>query len=153
MSAATSKFLEDRAATDRFGRDLGERLQPGDVVALVGDLGAGKSALARAILAGRGHLGPTPSPTYAIANRYELAGGPVVHADWYRLSDVGELEQLGWDELVDGAIALIEWADLLPSALPADRLEVRLTDAGDAADGRWLQVVATGPRHAARLRG
>lgn len=105
--------LPDLAATARFGRAIAEALRAGDVVALSGGLGAGKTTLARAILAGLGHQGEVPSPSFAIIETYDPPGVrlPVVHADFYRLDDPAEAEELGLDDYRAGAVLLAEWPD------------------------------------------
>jgi len=141
--------LPTAAHTHALGLALARACAPGMFVALCGDLGAGKSSLARAIARGLGVTGPVPSPTFVLVNTYEV--DPVlVHADWYRLADADELEQLGFDELADGdAVAVVEWADRFPEALPADHLRITLTDHGE---GRRAVLVATGPAHEALER-
>lgn len=98
---------------DAFGSRIAERLQPGDVVALEGGLGAGKTTLSRAILAALGHEGEVPSPTFTIIETYDAPPLrlPVVHADFYRLDDPAEVEELGLDDYRDGAALLAEWPD------------------------------------------
>ena len=97
----------------RFGATIADRLRPNDVVALTGELGAGKTTLARAILAALGHVGEVPSPSFAILEPY--SSPPlrlsVVHADFYRLTDPAELAELGLDEWREGGILLAEWPD------------------------------------------
>lgn len=126
--------LADEAATDTFGRRLAARLVPGDVVLLSGDLGAGKTALARGILAGLGHVGEVPSPTFTLVQSYEVPGVrlPVWHVDLYRLEDSGEVEELGLDEiLVDGAL-IIEWPERAGGRWP-EALHLTLTDSGEGS--------------------
>ena len=96
-----------------FGCRIAERLQPGDVVALEGGLGAGKTTLSRAILAALGHEGEVPSPTFTIIETYDAPPLrlPVVHADFYRLEDPAEVEELGLDDYREGAALLAEWPD------------------------------------------
>lgn len=106
------RFLPDDAATLAFGGELAALLGPGDIVSLEGELGAGKSALARATiraLAGDPEL-EVPSPTFALVQPYDTPKGPVLHADLYRLGDAAEADELG---LLDtpGAIVLVEWAE------------------------------------------
>ncbi|MCA1661952.1 MAG: tRNA (adenosine(37)-N6)-threonylcarbamoyltransferase complex ATPase subunit type 1 TsaE [Novosphingobium sp.] len=105
--------LSDLAASDALGRRIAERLRPGDVVALSGDLGAGKTTLARAILAALGHAGEVPSPSFAIVECYEAPAlrVSVVHADFYRLSDPFELAEIGLDDLREGAALIAEWPE------------------------------------------
>lgn len=105
--------LPDLAASAALGARIAQRLRPGDVVALSGDLGAGKTTLARSILAALGHAGEVPSPSFAIV---ELYPSPplrlsAVHADFYRLADPEELEEIGLDELREGAALLAEWPE------------------------------------------
>lgn len=126
--------LADEAATDMFGRRLAARLAPGDVVLLSGDLGAGKTALARGILAGLGHAGEVPSPTFTLVQSYEVPGVrlPVWHVDLYRLEDPNEVEELGLDEiLADGAL-VIEWPERAGGRWP-EALHLTLTDSGEGS--------------------
>lgn len=96
-----------------YGAALAERLRAGDVVALSGGLGAGKTTLARAILAALGHQGEVPSPTFTIIETYDgpALRLPVVHADFYRLNDPSELVEIGLDDYRDGAVLIAEWPD------------------------------------------
>lgn len=105
--------LPDLAAMDRLGRAIAVKLQVGDVIALEGGLGAGKTTLARAVIAGLGHTGEVPSPSFAIVELYEppLVRLPLVHADFYRLDHPSEVEELGLDDYRQGAALLAEWPD------------------------------------------
>ena len=103
--------LPDLAAVDAFGARIAARLQPGDVVALAGDLGAGKTTLARAIIAALGHHGEVPSPTFTIIETYDHLSLPLVHADFYRLEHPREAAELGLDDYREGAVLLAEWPD------------------------------------------
>jgi len=103
--------LPDLDAVAALGRRIAAKLRPGDVVALSGDLGAGKTTLSRAILAAAGHAGEVPSPTFTIVETYERTGPPIVHADFYRLDDPSELEEIGLDDYREGAALLAEWPD------------------------------------------
>lgn len=105
--------LPDLAATQALATRIAQALRPGDVVALEGGLGAGKTTLARAILAELGHEGDVPSPTFQIIEVYDPPGVrlPVVHADFYRLDHPDEVEQLGLDDYRLGAALLAEWPD------------------------------------------
>jgi len=127
-----SKFslvLANETATARFMADLALLIRPGDVITLSGDLGAGKTAAARAMiryLASDDAL-EVPSPTFTLVQGYELAAFPLVHADLYRVNDPRELEEIGLSPLPDGAVALIEWPDRAPGVIPADRLDITLS--------------------------
>ncbi|MGN3973447.1 tRNA (adenosine(37)-N6)-threonylcarbamoyltransferase complex ATPase subunit type 1 TsaE [Tsuneonella sp. SYSU-LHT278] len=103
--------LPDLDAMAAFGARIACRLRPGDVVALSGGLGAGKTTLARAIIEALGHLGEVPSPTFTIVETYEALDPPLVHADFYRLEHPGEAEQIGLDDYREGAVLLAEWPE------------------------------------------
>jgi tRNA threonylcarbamoyl adenosine modification protein YjeE len=123
----THTFLPDDDATAAFGADLATTIRPGDIVSLEGDLGAGKTAMARAILralAGDPAL-EVPSPTFAIIQPYDTPKGPVLHADLYRLADASEVEELGLLEDPD-AIVLVEWAERAPDVVAAVTVTVSL---------------------------
>ena len=102
--------LPDLAAMDRLGARIAAQLRPGDVVALSGSLGSGKTTLARAIIAALGHSGEVPSPTFTIVETYDL-DPPLVHADFYRLERPREAEELGLDDYRDGAALIAEWPE------------------------------------------
>lgn len=115
------------------------------MLALSGELGAGKSVLARAIAHGAGVHGHMPSPTYNLVFRYETEQGPVVHLDLYRLNDPAEVWELGWRELgEDDDVALIEWPERAAALLPADRWDIRLETAGDDPLQRIVRALAVG---------
>ena len=103
--------LPDLAAMEAFGKRIAARLVPGDVVALTGGLGAGKTTLSRAIIAALGHEGEVPSPTFTIVQMYEHVRVPLVHADFYRLEHPSEAEEIGLDDYREGAALLAEWPD------------------------------------------
>lgn len=105
--------LPDLAAMQRLGSALASSLQSGDVVALSGCLGAGKTTLARAIIASLGHEGEVPSPSFAILEVYDPPAVrlPLVHADFYRLAHPEEVEELGLDDYREGAVLLAEWPE------------------------------------------
>ncbi len=103
--------LPDLAAMYALGAKIVHELRPGDVVALSGGLGAGKTTLARAILAELGHEGEVPSPTFTIVETYDSLDPPVVHADFYRLERAAEAQEIGLDDYREGAALLAEWPD------------------------------------------
>ena len=107
--------LPDEAATERLGGALARRLEPRDVVALQGGLGAGKTTLARAILraASGDHGLIVPSPTFTLAEVYDTPRGVFWHFDLYRLEDPDQVFELGWEEARAEGIALVEWAERL----------------------------------------
>lgn len=131
------------AETRALGRELAARLAPGEVVALVGDLGSGKTCLAQGICEGLGVADHVTSPTFILINEYQgrlgMRAVPVYHLDLYRLADAGELEDLGAEEYLYGkGICLVEWAERAATLLPARRWEIRLEQAG--AEERRITV-------------
>lgn len=144
--------LESIDAMQRLGQRLADAAQPGDTIALSGDLGAGKSTLARAILTALGFVGEVPSPTFALILPYDPPEVriPVIHADFYRLDSEMELEELGLDA-GDPALLIAEWPERVGGLAGPDTLELRITgsDASereiDARPGqnwqaRWQQI-------------
>jgi len=122
------RFLPDDEATLAFGRELADLLEPGDIVSLEGELGAGKSALARATiraLAGDPDL-EVPSPTFALVQPYDTPRGQVLHADLYRLGDAAEADELG---LLDtsGGFVLVEWAERAARVAAAATIVIALS--------------------------
>ena len=103
--------LPDIASVTAFGARIAERLRPGDVVALSGWLGAGKTTLARTIIAALGHEGEVPSPTFTILETYDDLRVPLVHADFYRLERPAEADELGLDDYREGAALIAEWPE------------------------------------------
>jgi N-acetylmuramate 1-kinase len=126
--ATFTSALVNETATAHLMADLALLVGPGDVITLSGDLGAGKTAAARAMiryLANDPAL-EVPSPTFTLAQSYDLPF-PIVHADLYRIDDSRELEEIGLSPLPDGTLALIEWPERAPDALPADRIDIALS--------------------------
>src|ERR1700751_2119537 len=124
-----STALASEPATAYLMADLALLIGPGDVIALSGDLGAGKTAAARAMiryLAGDDSI-EVPSPTFTLAQSYDLPALCVLHADLYRINGAAELEEIGLSPLPEGVVALIEWPERAPEALPRDRIEIALT--------------------------
>jgi N-acetylmuramate 1-kinase len=130
MTATTtfSLALANETATAGLMADLALLIGPGDVITLSGDLGAGKTAAARALiryLAGDDSI-EVPSPTFTLAQGYDLPAFPLIHADLYRINDALELEEIGLSPLPEGVVALIEWPERAPAVLPADRIDIAL---------------------------
>ena len=128
-SATFALALVNETATAQLMADLALLTGPGDVITLSGDLGAGKTAAARAMiryLAGDDEL-EVPSPTFTLAQTYELPAFPLIHADLYRINDASELEEIGLSPLPEGTLALIEWPERALDALPEDRIDIALS--------------------------
>ena len=118
--------------TRTLGERLASSLRPGDVLLLLGDMGAGKSELTRGIARGLGIQGPVASPTFTILQVYDEGRIPLYHFDWYRLESADELYEMGLDEYLGGdGIAIIEWPSQCPEAIPPCRLEIALTPLAD----------------------
>jgi tRNA threonylcarbamoyladenosine biosynthesis protein TsaE len=133
-------FLADDAATAALGARLAARLKPGDLVLLSGGLGAGKSALARAIvrtLVGDPAL-DVPSPSFALVQPYEANGAPLLHADLYRLRDSREIDELGLFDRPD-AIVLVEWPERSPGLATLAAMSVALSVPTDG-NGRVAEI-------------
>lgn len=127
MLTVTNSAEETRA----LGEKLASRLKAGDVVVLEGELGAGKSELARGIARGLGVTETVTSPSFTILNVYESGRCPLYHFDWYRLESEEELYELGMDEYLGGdGIAVVEWAERCPDAVPENVLRIRLEVTG-----------------------
>jgi tRNA threonylcarbamoyladenosine biosynthesis protein TsaE len=140
-------ILEDESATARLGALLARAAGPGDVIALSGPLGVGKTALARGFIAALGHSGDVPSPSFAIVQPYEELDPPVWHVDLYRIENVSEIEELGLDSAAD-AVLLVEWPeraakhswpDALRLSLQFGQNDDRILTAGvpPSWEGRW----------------
>ena len=128
MLTVTNSAAETRA----LGERLASGLQPGDTVILEGELGAGKSELARGIARGLGVTETVTSPSFTILNVYESGRCPLYHFDWYRLESEEELYELGMDEYLGGdGIAVVEWAERCPDAVPEDCIRIRLEATGE----------------------
>jgi tRNA threonylcarbamoyladenosine biosynthesis protein TsaE len=136
--------LSSPAETFELGRRLGAALREGDFVALLGELGAGKTLFVRGATEGAG-VEPATSPSFALANLYRGGKVTLQHLDLYRLSGPAELFALGFDDMIaTPAATLCEWADRAGSALPSDRLEIDFAVTGP--EERSARVVAHGPR-------
>ncbi len=140
--------LPDLAATARFAGQIAAALRPGDVVALSGTLGAGKTTLARAILQALGHVGEVPSPSFSIVELYEPPAVrlPVVHADFYRLATPEEAAEIGVDDYRQGAALIAEWPEKAGGfAHEPACLSIRLEIAPESVGERRQAIVEAGP--------
>ena len=136
--------------TRRAGMRLGALLRPGDLVCLIGDLGAGKTTLVQGISSGWGSLDAANSPTFVLVNVYRRPdGGRLYHLDGYRLSGAAEAEDLDLDALMESGPLVIEWADRIQAALPAERLWIVLRWVDDSQ--RDMLFTASGSRYQALL--
>ena len=139
------RFLPDEAATIAFGQEVLDAL-PADLAGwtllLRGELGAGKSTFARALIRAAGHEGPVPSPTYTLVEPYSLSRGNIYHVDLYRVSDEEELRYLGWNEL-DNGCRIVEWPDRAPGITDQADLSLTLTYDGE---GRTADLVGLSDR-------
>ena len=132
------------AQTEDFGAALAQKLQPGDVIAFRGDLGAGKTALTRGIAKGLGIRERVTSPTYTIVNEYPSGRLPLFHFDMYRLSCADELFDIGWEDyLLRGGICAVEWSENVEDALE-DPIVIDIRR--DAAEETMRHITVTGGR-------
>jgi len=141
-------YLADEAATIDLGRRFLEKLPPdlaGWTVLLGGELGAGKSTFARALIRAAGHTGPVPSPTYTLVEPYTVSRGSIYHVDLYRISSEDELRYLGWDELDDG-FRLVEWPERAPGLEAQADVALTLVYDGDGRSARLTGLSERGAR-------
>ena len=141
-------LVRSLAETENLARRIAPRLRAGDAIALKGDLGAGKTTLARAILRACGVEGEVPSPSFALLQEYETARLKIVHCDLYRIADCRELDELGLEEALDDGALLIEWPERAPSRVPGGALWIEMEIAGECE--RRMKIY--GPERWAFLR-
>jgi tRNA threonylcarbamoyladenosine biosynthesis protein TsaE len=135
-------ILVDEAATARLGAALAYLLKPGDIVTLSGSLGAGKTTLARGLIAALGHSGEVPSPSFALVQPYDSLRLPLWHADLYRLDSPAELDELGLETvLADGAL-LVEWPEHAGAGAFPGALRLTLREGPDGARALTAEVPA-----------
>jgi tRNA threonylcarbamoyladenosine biosynthesis protein TsaE len=142
-------LVPDAEAMRALGVELAGRLRAGDLVLLVGDLGAGKTTFAQGLGAGLGVRGPVTSPTFVIARVHpsEVGGPALVHADAYRLGGFDELEDLDLEASLDEAVTVVEWGEGIAEGLADSRLEVRISRGDSTEDeSRTVRVTGVGPR-------
>lgn len=122
-------IIETRSAQETFqlGKELGEKAYPGQVFTLTGDLGVGKTVFTQGFAAGLGITEPVNSPTFTIVQVYEEGRLPFYHFDVYRIGDVEEMDEVGFEDYVMGeGVSLIEWANLIEEILPQKRTEITI---------------------------
>lgn len=140
--------LPEAEATESLARAIAPRLRPGDMLGLVGGLGAGKSLFARALIHARlaesGRHEDIPSPSYTLVQTYDLGTAELWHADLYRLGGLDEIAELGLEDAFDHAICVVEWADRLGTALPRRHLMLTIDFVADADDARIVTIAAVG---------
>ena len=134
-------ILPNTEATVKAGAAMAALVKAGDCLLLEGDLGMGKTTFARGLVGAYAGVDEVPSPTFTLMQTYDGAQGELIHCDLYRVEDESELEELGFDELIETVIALIEWPDRLGSYRPQDYLVVTLKAKGE---GRVLSLLAHG---------
>ncbi|MEG0048712.1 MAG: tRNA (adenosine(37)-N6)-threonylcarbamoyltransferase complex ATPase subunit type 1 TsaE [Clostridia bacterium] len=131
--------------TQAIGQRLAEQLQAGDVLLLLGDMGAGKSELTRGIARGLGITGYVTSPTFTILQAHESGRLPLYHFDWYRLSSAEELYELSMDEYLYGSgVAVIEWPSRAQEAIPESYLQITLTPTPTDENTREIEYQSVG---------
>jgi tRNA threonylcarbamoyl adenosine modification protein YjeE len=145
--------LSDEAATRALGAEIAAGLTAGDAVALRGDLGTGKTVLARGILEALGVTEPVPSPTFTLVQHYDTPRLPVDHFDLYRVEAESELEQLGLEDALTSGAVLVEWPEKAGPRLPGDALHVELETTGEKSrrarvhgPSRWASCFPEGIR-------
>lgn len=148
LAEAVSIRLADETMTAALGRALAHLARAGDVIALRGDLGSGKTALARAFInalpqPGGGVPEEVPSPTFTLVQTYDRAPATVWHFDLYRVHDPQEIDELGWDEAIGEGIVLVEWPERLGARLPEERLDILMTYP-ETGEGRMAVLEGTG---------
>jgi tRNA threonylcarbamoyladenosine biosynthesis protein TsaE len=135
--------------TDLIAAAVGSMLRVGDVVVLSGELGAGKTTFAKGLARGLGVTETVTSPTFTIVQQYE-GRVPVAHVDVYRLDRLQELHDLGFEELLESSVTLVEWGEAIAPVLPRDRLVVHLTPVDEDPNARTIEISAHGATWATR---
>jgi tRNA threonylcarbamoyladenosine biosynthesis protein TsaE len=133
-------LIENELDTREFGRELAKKLKPGDVVALIGELGTGKTTLTKSIAEGLGITGMITSPTFTIVQEYTEGRLPLYHFDVYRLNGPEEMEELGYEEYFFGqGVCVVEWADQIMELIPEGSIVIRI-EYGEKEDERIYHI-------------
>ena len=120
-------YIKNEEETIKFGTELAAKLTPGTVIALIGDLGTGKTSLTKSIAAALGIEEIITSPTFNIVKEYDSGRLPLYHFDVYRIGDVDEMYELGYEEYFYGkGVSIVEWADLIEEIMPEDTLTINI---------------------------
>ncbi len=140
MSESKKIIINNEEDTRAFGLKLAQKLEKGNVVALIGDLGTGKTTLTKSIAVGLGITEMITSPTFTIVQEYPEGRLPMYHFDVYRINDIEEMYELGYEEYFFGqGVCVIEWADLIMDIIPDDSIIIRI-EYGEAEDQRVYHV-------------
>jgi len=148
MNASARVVAKGADATEAAGEVVGALLQTGDLVVLTGELGAGKTTFVKGLARGLGVTQPVTSPTFTIVQEYD-GRVPVAHVDVYRLDRIQELHDLGFEELLERGVTVVEWGEAVAAVLPRDRVDVRIAMTDDD-ETRTIECVVTGPSWAPR---
>ena len=148
MTGVERALTRSTDETLELAGSVGELLRAGDVVSLVGDLGAGKTVFARGVARALGVTEPVVSPSFTIVREYD-GRMPLVHVDVYRIDTVQELYDLGFEEIFDGRVTLVEWGNVVEPALPGDRVVVDLAPGAEDSE-RIITIAAQGSAWSAR---
>jgi tRNA threonylcarbamoyladenosine biosynthesis protein TsaE len=152
LRAVSSCRIESLDALDRVAHAVARHLRPGDLVVLAGDLGAGKTTFTKSLVAALGSPDEVTSPTFTLVHHYAGGRMPIHHVDVYRLERIGELADIGMDDLLDGrSLTIVEWGDVVAPQLPPDQLHLRFAHIDAEPDARLLDVQSTGSRWASAV--
>jgi tRNA threonylcarbamoyl adenosine modification protein YjeE len=156
MAVEASRFagglvVQNLAETEQLAGRIAAQLRVGDAIALEGDLGAGKTTLARAVLRALGVEGEVPSPSFTLVQEYETRNLKIAHLDFYRVTRDSELDEVGLDDALATGAALIEWPERAPARIPADTLTIHIEVLGEsersmelAGPVRWAHLLERG---------
>lgn len=134
------KVIRNELDTKKFGIELAGKLKPGDIIALIGDLGTGKTTLTKSIAEGLGITRMITSPTFTIVQEYTEGRLPLYHFDVYRINDLEEMYELGYEEYFFGqGVCVIEWADQITELIPGDSIFIRI-EYGENEDERIYEI-------------